>query len=56
MCTTHHDHCTATRESTDLSRPLKTSLLMVGFVGDFYMLREQWALVAGVSIYLLLRA
>ena len=56
MSTTHHDHRPATRETTGLSRPLKTALLMVALVGGFYLLREHWNHLAGNWVYLLLLA
>lgn len=42
--------------TTQLSRPLKTALLMVGLVGGFYLLRERWGHLAGNWVYLLLLA
>ena len=56
MSTTHQDHHTARRKSTELSRPLKTALLMVALVGGFYLLREHWDHVGGNWIYVLLLA
>lgn len=56
MTTPHHNHDEAPGESTRVSRPLKTALLMVALVGGFFLLREHWDHVAGNWIYLLLLA
>ena len=56
MSTPHHDHVSVTRQSSGLSRPLKTALLMIGLVGGFYLLREHWNHLAGNWVYLLLLA
>ena len=56
MTTPHHNHHEAPSESTRVSRPLKTALLMVALVGGFFLLREHWDHVAGNWIYLLLLA
>lgn len=56
MTIPHHNHDEAPGESTRVSRPLKTALLMVALVGGFFLLREHWEHVAGNWIYLLLLA
>jgi len=56
MSTTHHDQVPATRDSSGLSRPVKTAMLMAALVGGFYLLREHWNHVAGNWVYLLLLA
>jgi hypothetical protein len=52
----HDDTRSAARDTASLSRPVKTTLLMVALVGGFYLLREHWDHVAGNWIYLLLLA
>lgn len=46
----------AQQQGAVFGRPLKTALLMVALVGSFYLLREHWAHVVGIWIYLLLLA
>lgn len=53
---THDEHRGSQPEGSGMNRPLKTALMMVAFVGGFYLLREHWDHVAGNWIYLLLLA
>lgn len=56
MSTTLPEHQSTSPHPPKKNRALKVALLMVAFIGGFYLLREHWNHVAGNWIYLLLLA
>ncbi len=56
MTENHLEHRPVSEASNRRIGPLPVTLLMVGLIAGFFLLREHWAHVAGNWIYLLLLA
>ena len=55
----HHDHTTqhsASAKATGSREKLRGAMIMLGFIGAFFLMREHWSHIAGYWSYLLLLA